>query len=45
VGAGLSCTISVTFTPSATGARSASVSVADTAPGSPQTVPLSGTGQ
>jgi hypothetical protein len=40
-----SCTITVTFTPSATGARSASVSVADNAGLSPQTVPLSGTGQ
>ncbi len=38
------CTISVTFTPSAVGARSASVSVTDNAAGSPQTVPLSGTG-
>lgn len=37
-----SCTISVIFTPTATGARSASVSVADNAPGSPQTVPLIG---
>jgi len=40
-----SCTITVTFTPGATGARSASVSVADNAGLSPQTVPLSGTGQ
>jgi N,N-dimethylformamidase beta subunit-like protein/HYDIN/CFA65/VesB family protein/centrosomal CEP192-like protein len=42
--AGSSCSISVTFTPSATGSRSAGVSVADNAPGSPQTVPLSGSG-
>lgn len=40
-----SCTISVTFTPTATGARTASVSVSDNAGGSPQTVALSGTGQ
>jgi hypothetical protein len=40
-----SCTISVTFTPVATGARTASISVTDNAGGSPQTVPLSGTGQ
>ena len=42
--AGASCTISVTFTPSATGARSASLAVADNAAGSPQTVALTGTG-
>ena len=39
-----SCAISVTFTPQAAGARSASVSVADNATGSPQTATLSGTG-
>jgi hypothetical protein len=39
-----SCMISVTFTPTASGARSASVSVADNAGESPQTVALSGTG-
>ena len=38
------CTISVTFTPSATGSRSASVSISDNAGGSPQTVSLTGTG-
>ena len=38
------CTISVTFTPGATGARSASISVTDNAAGSPQSVPLTGTG-
>ena len=38
------CTISVTFTPSATGPRSASVSISDNAAGSPQSVTLSGTG-
>ena len=39
-----SCTISVTFTPTATGARTATVSVADNAGSSPQTAALSGTG-
>lgn len=39
------CSINVTFTPSATGARSAKVSVADLGGGSPQTATLSGTGQ
>jgi hypothetical protein len=42
--AGSSCTISVTFTPSATGARSATVQVTDNASDSPQSVALSGTG-
>jgi hypothetical protein len=40
-----SCTVSVTFTPTATGARSAVLSISDSAIGSPQTVPLSGTGK
>ena len=34
----------MTFRPTATGSRSANVSVADNAPSSPQTVPLTGTG-
>lgn len=38
------CTISITFQPTATGPRSADVSVADNAASSPQTVVLSGTG-
>jgi hypothetical protein len=38
------CTVSVTLTPGAVGARSAILSLADNAPGSPHTVPLSGTG-
>ena len=42
--AGSSCTISVTFKPTATGTRSAAVSVTDSAPNSPQTVSLGGTG-
>ena len=42
--AGASCTISVTFTPTASGPRSGTVSVTDNAPGGTQTVSLSGTG-
>jgi hypothetical protein len=42
--AGASCNISVTFRPAATGARSANLSVTDNAPGSPHTIPLTGTG-
>ncbi|HET8905604.1 MAG TPA: choice-of-anchor D domain-containing protein, partial [Ktedonobacterales bacterium] len=42
--AGASCTIAVTFTPSATGTRTASVTIADNANGSPQTANLSGSG-
>jgi len=38
------CTISVTFTPTVKGPRSANVSISDDAPPSPQTVPLSGKG-
>jgi len=38
------CTISVTFTPSAGGSRSASLNVTDNASGSPQVVSLTGTG-
>jgi len=39
-----SCNISVTFTPAVLGNASASITVTDSAPGSPQAVPLSGTG-
>jgi hypothetical protein len=42
--AGTTCLIKVQFKPSATGARSAAVSITDNAAGSPQQVPLSGTG-
>src|SRR4029077_14495146 len=42
--AGASCTISVTFTPTASGTRSGTLSVTDNAPGTPQTASLSGTG-
>jgi hypothetical protein len=38
------CTVSVTFTPSATGSRTATLSINDNAANSPQTVGLSGTG-
>jgi parallel beta-helix repeat protein len=44
VAAGANCTISVTFTPTATGSRSASLSITDNAANSPQTVSLIGTG-
>jgi YVTN family beta-propeller protein len=39
-----SCTIQVDFTPTVVGARTATLSIADNAPGSPQTVSLSGAG-
>lgn len=42
--AGAGCSIIVTFTPSAMGTRSGSVSVRDNASGSPQSVSLTGTG-
>jgi len=42
--AGSNCTLSVSFTPTASGSRTASVSIADNASGSPQKVSLSGTG-
>ena len=40
-----SCTVTVTFTPSATGTRKAAVKIADDAVSNPQTLPLSGTGK
>ena len=43
--AGANCTISVTFTPSAAGSRTGSVTITDNATGSPHTVSLAGTGQ
>jgi hypothetical protein len=42
--AGGSCNITVTFTPSATGTRTAALSITDNARNSPQTLPLSGVG-
>jgi probable HAF family extracellular repeat protein len=41
---GASCTISVKFKPTMVGPRSAALSISDNAAGSPQKVPLSGTG-
>ena len=45
VGGSASCTVAVTFTPTAAGTASGSLSFSDNAPGSPQTIALSGTGQ
>src|SRR5207248_89958 len=42
--AGANCSINVTFTPTASGARTGTLSVADNAGGSPQTLALSGNG-
>jgi hypothetical protein len=44
IAAGASCTVSVTFAPTAAGAANGTLSVASSAPGSPLTVALSGTG-
>jgi hypothetical protein len=44
VAAGKTCTISVSFTPAATGARSANLSITDNAPDSPESLAVSGTG-
>jgi methionine-rich copper-binding protein CopC len=44
VAAGAHCTMAVLFTPSAAGARAATLSIADNASGGTQTVALSGTG-
>ncbi|HXY09588.1 MAG TPA: choice-of-anchor D domain-containing protein [Terriglobales bacterium] len=44
IAAGGICQISVTFTPTTTGTLNGALSITDNAPGSPQTVPLSGTG-
>ena len=43
IAAGASCTIAVTFTPSGTDPSSGTLSIADNAPNSPQSVPLNGT--
>ena len=42
--AGVGCTISVFFDPSAAGAQTGTLTITDNAPGSPQTIPLSGAG-
>jgi hypothetical protein len=44
INAGASCTVNVTFTPSIAGSLTGSLAVSDSAPDSPQTVALSGTG-
>ena len=44
IAVGGSCLIGVTFTPTAAGTRTGSLMVADNAPGSPQSIPLVGTG-
>ena len=44
LGAGASCTVNITFTPTAAGLRTASVLFSDDGGGSPQSVPMSGTG-
>src|SRR6266853_5717501 len=44
VAVGASCTFSVTFTPTASGNRSATINITDNAGGSPQHVNLTGTG-
>jgi hypothetical protein len=44
INAGAKCTVSVTFTPTATGAVTGTLTLADSAPNSPQTVSVSGTG-
>jgi hypothetical protein len=43
--AGASCTVNVTFTPTAVGVRTGTVSFTDNAPQSPQVVSLAGTGE
>jgi len=42
--AGTNCTINVTFTPTAAGTRSGSLTITDNAPGSPQVLALGGNG-
>jgi hypothetical protein len=42
---GATCSITVTFTPAASGKRSVKIEVTDTAPGSPQSIALSGSGR
>jgi Putative Ig domain/HYDIN/CFA65/VesB-like, Ig-like domain len=41
---GTSCSVAITFSPTATGTRSATFLLTDNAPGSPQSVPITGTG-
>ena len=44
LGIGSSCTFSITFTPTSGGARNGTLSITDNAPGSPQSVSLTGSG-
>ena len=44
LGVGASCNVNVTFTPTASGTRNASLSISDNATGSPQSVALTGIG-
>ena len=44
LGAGVTCTLSITFTPTATGTRTGAVTITDDAAGSPHAVSLTGTG-
>ena len=41
---GTSCSMNVTFTPTSSGARAGTITITDSAPGSPQVISLSGTG-
>jgi Beta-propeller repeat/Abnormal spindle-like microcephaly-assoc'd, ASPM-SPD-2-Hydin len=43
--AGASCTVNISYAPTAAATSAASISVTDNAPGSPQTVPITGTVQ
>jgi hypothetical protein len=45
VASGANCAVSVSFTPTATGTRTGTLSIADDAVGSPHVVTLTGTGQ
>jgi len=44
VNAGGGCTFNITFTPAATGARSGTVTIVSSGTGSPQSIPVTGTG-
>lgn len=44
LGASSSCSVSVTFSPGVLGSRNAAVTISDDAPGSPQTITLTGSG-
>jgi phospholipase C len=44
IGAHKSCSVGVTFTPTATGTQAGTLTIADSAAGSPSKIPLSGTG-